>query len=825
MRWRTVLAIAAASVVWLQASAAEAQDLSVSSFTAKVTGTSVTFTAKVCNTGATIYDSFYVDLYYNRTTGPDCGVLGEDWGTVDGLASGACATLTFTRSGTPPGTYTAWARTDSTCDITETNEANNNAYAGYTVSSLPDLVVSSMSSSVSGSTVTYTVLVCNLGASAATDFFIDLYYNRATAPGCVDGDDFAYISTLAAGACTSQSFTRTGTPSGSYLSWANADSTCSVTEADEANNTASTSYTVGSTLPDLNISLSTMVSGSTVTYSATVCNVGSAAAGSFDVDLYYNRATAPGCWTLGDVFQSVSSLAAGSCTTLTFTRTGTASGTYTAWAQVDSTCGVTESNEGNNTASKVYTVNPLPDLRVASFSAFVMGTTVNFSATICNNGTAVASGFWLDLYYDRSTAPACGTLGDDYLSISSLAAGDCVTKTFTRTATPTGTYTGWARVDSGCSVTESNETNNNGSAKYTIGPQLPDLTVTVTTSVNGGTVTFTANVCNLGGATTSTIYLDIYYNRVSAAGCGVYGDDFTTISGLAAGACVQKTFTRLNTPTGGYLGWAQVDSECTVTETDETNNSASSAYSVGSQADLIVQSFTATPSGSTVNFNVNVCNNGGTAVGSFSLALYYNRVAAPTCGVAADQQTTIASLAAGACTTRTFTRSATPTGTYQGWALADAACGVTESDENNNSLKAVYAVALPPDASVPTDLSRPDAAPKPDLTVKKDVTVKVDSAVVKADGAVKKDSAVVKADGAVKKDGAKKIDGGVEPDSGVAADSSSGADSAKADRGKATPGTASGGCGCEVAGDPDPASLLSLALFGVWLIARRRRDS
>jgi subtilase family serine protease len=68
------------------------------------------------------------------------------------------------------------------------------------------------------------------------------------------------------------------------------------------------------------------------------------------------------------------------------------------------------------------------------------------------------------------------------------------------------------------------------------------------------------------------------------------------ISGLGAGACTTKTFTRTATPIGSYTGWALVDAGCDITESNENNNSASSAYSVANQADLIVQSFTATVS-------------------------------------------------------------------------------------------------------------------------------------------------------------------------------------------------------------------------------------
>jgi MYXO-CTERM domain-containing protein len=798
----------------LGATPARAQDLTISSFTASVVGTTATFSITVCNTGAAITSSFFIDLYYNRTTAPSCSGAYDDFVTINSLASGACTTRTLTRTATPPGSYTAWVLADGDCQITESNENNNTASAGYTVSSIADLRISSFTTSVNGTTVTYNVTVCNDGGTAATNFYLDLYYNRATAPTtCYDyGDDSAAISTLNAGACTNRTFTRTGTPTGSYIGWARVDADCVITETNENNNNASSPYSVG--LPDLVVqSLAASVSGTTVTFNVTICNNGGAAATNFDLDLYYDRATAPACPTYGDDFVTITTLAAGACVNRTFSRTSTPTGTYTAWARVDSGCDISESNETNNNASASYTVSPLPDLAISSFSASVSGGTVIYTITVCNNGGATAPTFDLDLYFDRATAPSgCPVYGDEFWTITNLAAGTCTTRTHTRTGTPAGSYMGWARADSGCDVTESNENNNNASAAYTVSSQ-PDLTITAftatvnggdvtysvtvcnqgggaasnidlelyynlasaptcssahdqqasitslaagacttrlftrtgspsgtftararvdadcsitesnennnnaaaaytvqpeltiqsfTTSVAGGTVTFSVTVCNQGGGTTTSFDLDVYYNRSSAPACPTLGDGYATIAGLAAGACTTRTFTRTATPVGSYNGWARVDSTCAVTESNENNNNASSTYTVAAQADLVVQSFTATVTGTTVTFNVNVCNNGGSAASSITLELYYDRTSAPGCTTTHDQTYTFASLAAGACATHSFTRTATPSGAYTGWARADADCAITESDENNNNASASYTVGSQPDLTVQT---------------------------------------------------------------------------------------------------------------------------
>ena len=676
-------------------------DLVVDTFDLTVSGSTVTYTVTVCNQGASTSASFDVEVYYDLAAAPGCTSIASRESTVGGLASGACTTVTFTRTGAPNGVYTGWARVDADCTVTESNEGNNNVSKAYTVGGT-DLVVDSFNVSVSGSTATYTITVCNQGTATSQSFYLDLYYDRTTAPTCSTTPNQWYtVSGLGTGACTTHSFTRTGTPDGSYTAWARVDGACVVNETDENNNNSSRTYTVGG--PDLVVSsFAAAASGSDVTYTVTICNNGTATSQGFYLDLYYNRTTAPTCSTNPDDYQSISGLGAGACTTRTFTRTGAQNGTYTGWARVDGLCSVTESNENNNNASAVYTVGQ-PDLVVSSFSASVSNTTVTYTVTICNNGGGTSQSFYLDLYYDRTTPPTCSTTPDEYTAISGLGAGACTTETFTRSNAPNGTYTGWARVDGLCSVTESNENNNNASTPYSVGVlQQPDLVVSsLTTSVSGTTVTYTVMICNNGASTGTSFFLDLYYDRSTPPTCSTTPEQWQTISGLGAGACAVRTFTQSGAPAGSHTAWARVDGTCTVTESDEGNNNASSPYSIAGQPDLVVSSLNASVNGPAVTFTVSVCNNGGATSQSFQIGLYYDRSSVPTCSTAANQTLTVNGLAGGACTTQTFTRSNTPAGSYTAWALADFGCVVSEIDENNNTASAAYSVsAAQPDLVV-----------------------------------------------------------------------------------------------------------------------------
>jgi len=734
------------------------------------------------------------------------------------------------------GSYTGWARVDSTCAVTETNEGNNNATAGYVISPQPDLEITSFKTSVAGSSVTFDVTVCNYGTAAAGSFYLDIYHNRASPPSCPTlGQQYATITSLAVGACTSRSFTRTATPAGTYTGWARADAGCSVTELAEGNNNASSSYTVGG-LPDLEIAgLSTTVNGADVTFNVSVCNAGNASASNIKLEVYYNRTSAPGCTTAHNQQMTIVSLAPGACTSRVFTRTGTPAGSFTGWARVDADCAIAESSESNNNMSSSYTV--VPDLVVQTFSALASGSTVTFSATVCNFGGSTSASFYLDVYYNRVGAPACPTLGDDYVTIAGLDAGACTTRTFTRTNTPLGSYLGWARVDAGCSVSESDEDNNNKSAGYTVASQADLMLQSFTAVVSGTTVTFNVNVCNNGGTAASNVDLELYYHRTSAPGCASVHDQQLTITSLAMGACTTRTFTRTNTPTGAYSGWARVDADCAIAESNENNNHTSASYTVGAQPDLTVQSFKAAVSGTTVTFTATVCNSGGTTTGSFYLDLYYNRVAAPACPTLGDAFKTITGMAAGACATHTFTRSATPIGAYTSWARMDSTCSVSETNENNNNAKASYTVA-PVDAGVPSD-----AGALPDVGAPADGAPHDSGAPV--DTGLPPDS-VVSPEAGPLPDAGGEPDSGPPPDAGVTADTvpvtpdagvtqdtggssdavSTGDGAGQPDQGGTgpTPPEEDGGCGCGVASPvgalPPGALLLCLLLF---TSARRRR--
>jgi hypothetical protein len=120
------------------------------------------------------------------------------------------------------------------------------------------------------------------------------------------------------------------------------------------------------------------------------------------------------------------------------------------------------------TTAELYD-SPIADLIVQSIAASssqgVAGQNVNVTVTVYNQGAADAAGFYVDFYKDLATAPMPGQVGDQRCNISALAAGVTTTCDVTVSYSSAGAYNMYAQVDTGNTVTESDELNN------VLGPQ------------------------------------------------------------------------------------------------------------------------------------------------------------------------------------------------------------------------------------------------------------------------------------------------------------------------------------------------------------------
>ena len=104
------------------------------------------------------------------------------------------------------------------------------------------------------------------------------------------------------------------------------------------------------------------------------------------------------------------------------------------------------------------TFNPPTPVANSAFTATI---------TVKNQGKTAANGGWLDVYTNQPTTPGCGTDGNKYQSLGTLAAGASKTITFSGLSTRKASgRTFMAFVDSYCQTGEANEGNNQLTKSY-----------------------------------------------------------------------------------------------------------------------------------------------------------------------------------------------------------------------------------------------------------------------------------------------------------------------------------------------------------------------
>ena len=402
--------------------------------------------------------------------------------------------------------------------------------------------------------------------------------------------------------------------------------------------------------------------GQDVTLTATVSNVGADAVGAFQIDLYKDLGgTPPTVGTPSDKTCPVSGLAAGASTTCDVTVTYSEVATKIAWAKVDTTNTVKETNENNNTGHVGVAVMQ-PDLIVTGLTVDPSGTLVidqpvSFSITVTNaSGVDAINPFRIDLYKNQPTAPGPTQNGGAHCTVNGgLAAHASYTCTKTMTYSGAGSRNVWAQVDTGQSVDESKEDNN------LAGP----TTVTVVS-----TVTLTLNKAGIGSGTV-TGGGNYSYQTVAVNADPAIGSVFAGWSGTNATECA--------------TGFVEMTADKTCTATFDVD---------GPPSDLVVSSITASPSpaavGEPVTVTATITNSGGSTASGFNVDL-----AKPAVGDSGQHTCAGNTLAAGDTMTCVATFSYNGTGTKHIWAQADTQNSVGETNETNNTKSVGLSVAKP----------------------------------------------------------------------------------------------------------------------------------
>ena len=598
-------------------------DLTITAFTSNAasyeTGKTMSFTVTVKNQGTAASGSAYLSL-----SGNGASTYKQ---SIGALAVGGTKQLTFSipaPSSAQTLTLTAFADCDEA--VSESNEDNNTKSLSVSIveSQLPDLTITAFTAGAAsyetGMTMTFSVTVKNQGTAASGSAYLSLSGNGISTYK-------QSIGALAVGGTKQLTFS-IPVPSSAQTLTLTAFADCDevVAESNEGNNTKSLSVRITEPqLPDLTITSFTAgaasyETGKTMSFTVTVKNQGTAASGSANLSLSGNG--------ISTTKQSIGTLAVGGTKQLTFSvpAPDTAQAlTLTAFADCDEV--VSESNEDNNTRSvTVEIVKPLlPDLTVTSVTpakaSYRAGETVTISTTIKNQGEADTGSFVVRL------APSGGSV--QTRTVSGLKVGESTTLTWTFTAPVLSETEVWiitVTADSTGVIAESDESNNSASGSVTILGEKPDLCITSLTPdadsyAPGETITFTAVVKNNG-------VIACPESQIRFSGAEITSQT-KPLSRIPAGGSVSISFALTAPGIVGektYTVTAMADPNNAVEESDESNNSRSSSFTVYNPLpDLTVTRIQSNKNeyadGETGTVTVTVSNQGGKDVANAKLKL------------------------------------------------------------------------------------------------------------------------------------------------------------------------------------------------------------
>ena len=344
-----------------------------------------------------------------------------------------------------------------------------------------------------------------------------------------------------------------------------------------------------------------------------------------------------------------------------------------------------------------------PDLTVTSLEASpadpTLGTAFSISVTVQNLGTGAAPGFALALYQEAQPTLCEASVPLWTAAIPGLDAGQAAVVVFAHPGlNDLNPHDFYAQADSGCAVLEADEANNIfGPAAITAVQAdliVESLALEPAAIYDSQPLTVTVTVRNQGTGAAGNFRTALFPDTVSAA-CGDPGWDFDDTAQLAAGEAVSFRYLYPGFSTGAHNFLAVVDSECSLDESEEFNNTASANFTVlpEPQPDLAVTGIQVSPPAplisETLAITVTIENVGQAAAGAFDVTVFedYTPLA---CGDPNgwDFSRLDGGLAPGASAQVTFTHSGFGSaGMHTITSQADSACEIfPEDDEANNTL-------------------------------------------------------------------------------------------------------------------------------------------
>lgn len=589
-----------------------APDVPTLSVTAVDPGDSLRVTGEVANGGDAATGSFRAGLYLSGNSTWDATDTELLTWSVSSLAAGASTSYdrsVTVPSSTPTGARYVLAVTDVDGDVAEGNEGDNVAWASLTVGgvSAPDIEAGAPSLSAAsvapGGALTVSGVFQNPGSKSTGTFSAGLYLSE---DGAWDGSDTALTtwsqSSIAAG--DEGTFSKgvtvpTATATGAWYVVVVGDRTDTVTETDEANNTAATPLAVAvPDAPDLSVpaptlSATRLAPGDTFTVEGAIENVGTDAAGAFTAGIYLSSNTAYESRDTELATWSEGALSAGAASSYSQSVTlprSTAMGSWYVLVVADVAGTVSEGSEANNTSATAIEL-PDIDLELSSFSSSdstgAAGDSVTLSGYVYNYGTDASGAFTLGFYL---SANRTFEAGDTLLATKSMGSlGYWDSTSFRQSVTlPAGTAGGdWYLLgvaDPDGVLPESDESNNLGYDTFEVArPDLETLHYLSDTYVSPGDTTRSSWTCYNDGAADAIDAVLAWYlssNPLLDAADTLLATSTTSIPAIDSKTGTMTLTIPADTADGSWYLLFVADPDDLIDESDESDNTDYSPLSV-----------------------------------------------------------------------------------------------------------------------------------------------------------------------------------------------------------------------------------------------------
>ena len=567
------------------------------------------------NTNCTVYNlsgstasSSNVGYYLSSNAVLDASdvLVGSSTGFALGVGqySSRYATVTVPL-GTAAGTYYLLYAADYQNQVAESNETNNVAAVNFNVlASSVDLTTVQASvnptSPAPGSSLYLSCYIINQGNATAASSSVGFYLST---DATLDAADQLLTSQNGPQLTPGFPALRTGTgilpgnlPLGTYYVLFVADYQNQVPESNENNNVTAVSFTVSPPGIDLVIQQPQVyppstVAGNSVQASCVIANQGNLTASSSTVGFYLSTNAV---FDASDVLLTTvpgGSLSGGGTGSGRYAYptipAGTAAGSYYVLFVADPTNAVAETNETNNVASQLLTVQAATyDLfstnTYLSPASVAPGGNTQASCYLNNQGNALASPATIGYYLSTNTVLDASDvlLGNSTGTVYGQSSSSRFAMLTVPANTATGSYYVLFVADYLNQLAETNENNNVSYATLQVVPPGIDLTISqaylsANTSAAGNSVNTNCSIQNLGNTTapSSTIGYYLSTNPVLDASDVL----LNTAPGSSLGALQYSTrYGVITIPTGTVAGSYYVlfvaDPANAVAETNETNN-------------------------------------------------------------------------------------------------------------------------------------------------------------------------------------------------------------------------------------------------------------